>query len=594
MPPVSFDLVAQCLRDGRPADAERAARQALQAAPQDLPGLSLLSVALHRLGRADEGAEVCRQALVFHPLSGEMWGNRAVLLQAAGRMDEARHCLVCLRALDPASLLASQRLGVVTQELGDGDDALRHARRAALLNPLADATLYNLGAVRMTLGYPAAAAAAFARLAAVAPDGVAGYVQLAASLLATGETGRAAALYDRAARLNPADAAAREGRLRCLRYRVAQAAAGCAATAPGVLLRGPYQGVSGYAHMTNRLVDAVAAGGTRVHVLGLMGGEAWSSPLEAMARGKAIVSCQTPPTVEIVPGLATVNLTMFEGAQIPAAWRRCSDLHDLVIVPTQSSRLAWLARGYPEDRLRVCPLGVDPETPDGAPAHLTAPDGRRVADFSRRILNVSDFIPRKNLDGVLRVWLRATTAADDAVLILKPGKGGARTRAQFDALIRQTEAATGRALRDAAPVVVVTGTLDEDSMTGLFRAASHYWSLSHGEGWDLPMSKAGAMGLQLAAPAHSSYVDYLDETVARMIPAITGPAHLPNSRAPWPTFFGLDWWEPDEDAAADVIGRIVRGEDQRILDARTRLLERFTWRQAADRLLAVLRETGAL
>ena len=42
-------------------------------------------------------------------------------------------------------------------------------------------------------------------------------------------------------------------------------------------------------------------------------------------------------------------------------------------------------------------------------------------------------------------------------------------------------------------------------MTGLMRAATHYWSMSHGEGWDLPLSKAGAMGLSLIAPRHSAY-----------------------------------------------------------------------------------------
>ncbi len=361
----------------------------------------------------------------------------------------------------------------------------------------------------------------------------------------------------------------------------------------GMLVRGPYQGLSGYAHMTGRFVDSARAGGQPVHLIGLIGDEAWSSAPTRILRGRSIVNCLIPPTVERAPGLMTVNLTMFEGTRIPLFWRRYSEWHDLVIVPTESSRVAWAERGFPEDRLRVCPLGVDLETLEGPVLPLSV-NGRPVSTFQRRVLNVSDFIPRKNVDGVLRVWLTATQANDDAVLILKLGKGNPQTRAEIEALFQQTEAVIGKRRADAAPILVVDGTLDDGAMTGLFRNATHYWSLSHGEGWDLPLSKAGAMGLQLVAPAHSSYVDYLDETVARMIPSTVGSAHLPNSREPWPTFFGLDWWEPNEAVAAEIIGRIVRGEDVARLDARSRLLNRFTWAQATVRLLSILRETGAL
>jgi hypothetical protein len=51
-------------------------------------------------------------------------------------------------------------------------------------------------------------------------------------------------------------------------------------------------------------------------------------------------------------------------------------------------------------------------------------------------------------------------------------------------------------------------------MPGLFAAASHYWSMSHGEGWDQPMIEAAASGLRLIVPRHTAYLEYLDADVA--------------------------------------------------------------------------------
>ncbi|SMH41071.1 tetratricopeptide repeat protein [Azospirillum agricola] len=591
--PAPLDHVLQHFHAGRFTEAVDACRESLAAWPDDLGLLTILGIALHRSGRSEEAVAVFRDAVLRHPAEPDVLANLAILLQTAGRLVEAERCLHRLRAVQPHSVVAMQRLGVIEQSKGDVDLSACHLDRAARLSPLSAEALFNLGAIRSTLGFPDQAAAAFSALIAAEPGNAVGYVQQGATLLALGALDRAVCLFDRARRIDPSNSEARDGAARCLRYRVAVAASHHSGVPEGILIRGPYQGISGYAHMTNRLVGAMAADGVRVHTLGLLGNEPWAEPLDRVVRARSIVSCQTPPTVEIVPGLMTVNLTMFEGTRIPVPWRRLGERHDLIIVPTESSRIAWVEQGFPEDRLRVCPLGVDAEAAAGPAVSLTLPDGRPVLGFRHRFLNISDFIPRKNLDGVLRVWLTATTAADDAVLVLKLGKGGSGTSAAVEALFRQTEAIVGRRREEAAPILVVVGALDEASMTGLFRTATHYWSLSHGEGWDLPMSKAGAMGLQLVAPAHSSYVDYLDGRVARMIPSITGPAHLPNSRDPWPTFHGLDWWEPDEGAACQIISGIVRDEDVVRLDARGHLLARFTWAQASEKLQGILRETGA-
>src|SRR5262249_7766148 len=116
-----------------------------------------------------------------------------------------------------------------------------------------------------------------------------------------------------------------------------------------------------------------------------------------------------PHQVRLARGRLNVNYTMFEADRIPRRWVRCNLTHDLVIVPTVSSRVAWTASGFPAAQVRLCPLGVDVDRfhPGVEPLSLTTREGRPVRDYRTRVLNVSEISPRKNLLALLRVWLCA-------------------------------------------------------------------------------------------------------------------------------------------------------------------------------------------
>ena len=105
--------------------------------------------------------------------------------------------------------------------------------------------------------------------------------------------------------------------------------------------------------------------------------------------------------------LSDSNYSMFEATRVPRRWVAHNLRHDLVVVPTASSRHAWLESGFPADRIRLCPLGVDPGRfrPDAEPSRLTDASGRLIRDYRVRVLNVSEPGPRKNLAALLRVWI---------------------------------------------------------------------------------------------------------------------------------------------------------------------------------------------
>lgn len=575
-------------RAGNRAAAWVLARAAVAQVPDGAYAYNLLGALAYGEGSA-EATTLLERAVRLAPGNDGLVSNLAAALLERGRLVEAERTLIRLAALSPADASIDARRAGIRQRMGDVFSSWRSQRRAALLAPLSPLDAGNCGVCALSAGRADDALAAFRRLAALSPEDAGAWTQSGIGALTLGDPDRAETAFARSLAIDPVQADAAAGIRRCRRYRAARAMVRRGDVPGGIFVRGPAHGVSGYAHMVNRFVRTLTARGIPLNLAGLLGDEAWASPPDVSVRPDHVVHFLTPAVAEPIPGLPGALFSMFEGTCIPPAWKTPSERFDLVVVPSRASQEAWMAGGFPEDRIRICPLGVDAESP-APPIDVIDLAGRSVAGRRCRILNVSDFIPRKNVDGVLRVWLRSTAPDDDAVLILKLGKGKTETRDGVLHLLRRAEEAVGKSRAQAAPIAVIYQALTEEQMTSLFGSATHYFSLSHGEGWDLPMSRAGALGLRLIAPAHSAYLEYLDDTVAHLIPAIPGPAHQPYGREPWAPFFGLDWWEPDEDAAADLLMRIVRGQDHAPQDARSRLLRHFTWDQATDRLLAVLDE----
>lgn len=574
---------------GSHAEAAVACLALLEAGVRDADILNLLGASLVSTGNGDTAVGPLEEAVRIAPAHVAARCNLALLRQQRRDWAAAERHFGVLALLDPAFRLGQERLGTVRQERGDLDGAVRALTRAVRLDPRSGLAWFNLASVRMLAGLFEEAIAGFRHAIAEDPSGALAHVQLGEMVLRLGEVDAAAEAFRRGLRLDPAVPNAADGLARCGRYRIMTGTTGT--QAGGVAIRGPFESATGYGYFCQCLIRALRARQVPLEAVGIKGLESWpGSRLDRPVPARAMVNCLIPLAVERVPGRAAVTFSMFEGTRIPPAWRRMSERSDLIVVPTESSRLAWAERGFPEDRLRVCPLGVDPAGPGSVPV-LVASGGRRVSSYRHRFLNVSDFNPRKNIDGLLRVWLRATAPADEAVLILKLGRSlGPGLRTQLGELVRAAEQAVGRRLAEAAPVVLIDRLLSDEEMKGLHRAATHYWSLSHGEGWDLPMATAGAMGLGLIAPAHSAYLAYLDAGNARLIPSSVGPARVPGEGGFYPPFHGLDWWVPDEEAAAAILRGIIRGGD-RLPSARDRLA-RFTWERSADRLLAILDETG--
>ena len=366
---------------------------------------------------------------------------------------------------------------------------------------------------------------------------------------------------------------------------------------------GPFEGFSGYDRHTREFVRQFIRRGLRVQLTNLAG---WSPGLPPKMREACFDQLSTPVDADTVlhftmptdvrprPRKRNVNYTMFEADRIPADWTICAAASDLIVVPAESSLRAWANSGVPEAKLRLCPLGVDGAffSERAEPLPLTDSRGRPVSSYRYRFLNVAELRPRKNHLGLLRAWIRATKANDNAILISKITGCDRHTLHQFQIGLSEMQSKLGKVLADAAPVVLLFDIYSEKQMRSLYQAATHYVSMSKGEGWDLPMMEAAAAGLHLIAPDHSAYSSYLRPEDAELIPASLVPAVLESPmRQEDPILFGgALWWQPDETVAVEIIERVVRGDGSTKMAPRDRIIAEYSWENAGHRLIKVLEE----
>lgn len=563
------DLARALLDLGRTAEASSSFAAALVRQP-DQPDLALvLGETLRRAGNAGAARTAYRLAAVLRPDRPEPWyelgviayGDSSMLADTTNREAIRQFRRAC--AIQRDHRIAWINQGVILYMVGELEGACHACRQALAIDPGFDRALMRLGQALLALGELEAGHAALRRVTDAAPSDP-----------------EAAAMRDRA-----------ETYRRLSRWV-------CDPGLPGGLaVRGTFRNTSGYAFMVRQFVRRLDSAGVPLHLTDVPVSflksmdsgqrDPFFEGFDRPVRARAVLQFVIPNLAEPVPGLGSVLFSMSETRTVPPDWVNYSLRHPHLIVPTPSSAEAWTRGGFPAERVHLCPLGVDPRPLSSGiqPRPVRDARGRLLSDYRTRIVNISDLTLRKNLDGLLRVWLRATRADDDAALLLKIGKGTSGEEAKITGFLAAAAAAVGKTLAAAAPVFVVSGSFSDDEMTGLLAAATHYWSMSHGEGWDLPMTQAGAMGLTLIAPCHSAYTAYLDDGVALMLPARPAPGR--------PPYAGLEWWSPDEDAAADTIARVVGG-DAEARSARERLAGEFSWERAGERLIAVLREIGAL
>jgi glycosyltransferase involved in cell wall biosynthesis len=262
---------------------------------------------------------------------------------------------------------------------------------------------------------------------------------------------------------------------------------------------------------------------------------------------------------------------------------------------TESTIIAcsnWAARGFinsgaPADKVVVVPCGVDCDT--FKPAEPAQRDAlRKQLGFEGKfvLLNVSAMTGNKGIIHLLRAAAALSDRIPNLMVVLKGSDDLYRSLGNAQHTL---SVLTPQELAKVQPLMRYLGnTLPTPMIASMMQAADAYVSPYTAEGFNLPVLEAAACGLPVICTRGGSTDDFVSDDFALRIKSTLVQ--------PRPGVMAL---EPDRWDLLSLIAKVATDEKLRAKAAAAGpawARERFTWKHAVDKLLAVMlpeKEPGA-
>ena len=194
---------------------------------------------------------------------------------------------------------------------------------------------------------------------------------------------------------------------------------------------------------------------------------------------------------------------------MPEIWydylhEECDDLW----APSTYNTAAYVASGFPPDRVATVPHGVDSGI-------FNSEKRARSADEPFRFLYVGASIPRKGIDLLVNAYFRTFRPDENVILTIKD--------VNPDTFYRGTS--KGNEIRHFANVSslarmeYVDAVIRDEDMAYLYRSSDCLVLPYRGEGFAIPVLEAMACGAAVMATAGGATDDFVDDTVGWRIPS---------------------------------------------------------------------------
>jgi glycosyltransferase involved in cell wall biosynthesis len=290
-----------------------------------------------------------------------------------------------------------------------------------------------------------------------------------------------------------------------------------------------------------------------------------------------------PSNVKYIPGRSMINFAAWEADRICPEWVMAGRASDLTIVPTKFLKQVWIDSGVPEDKVEAVPEGTDLSIFNSAiePLPLRYRDKPLIDTFQYRFLSVLQLSNRKNVRNLIVSFIKAFENRKDVCLILKVSYMDREK--DLDYYIGDLDLSKHN-------IFVCDQMLPENMMGALLANATHYYTLSCGEGWDLSCVDAGAMGKVIVAPFHTAYTEYLNDDRAYLIKDNKRAEAVQNNVLDT-LFKGSFWFVPNGEEAVEVLRESVKDESkyrQKAKNFSSYIKENLTWEKSGEKLMEVL------
>lgn len=222
---------------------------------------------------------------------------------------------------------------------------------------------------------------------------------------------------------------------------------------------------------------------------------------------------------------------------------KCNEM-DAVIVPSRHSAESICNVGYRssetsqelrfEKTMAVIPEGFDPSV------FNTLPLEKEEFQFDTKFnflfvglgLDRPMFEDRKNISGLIKYFCEKFAGDRDVGLVLKVSIVGNSEMDRLETINRINEIKASTNCGQYPKIHLVHGRLSDASMAALYKCSSikAMVSITHGEGYGLPLLEAAACGLPVIATNWSGHLDFLTiENKKKFIPIEFTAREIPNS-----------------------------------------------------------------
>jgi glycosyltransferase involved in cell wall biosynthesis len=285
------------------------------------------------------------------------------------------------------------------------------------------------------------------------------------------------------------------------------------------------------------------------------------------------------------PEAFLVGHTVWETDRLPRHWASCMQQADLLVVPCRFN--AQLIEASLNTPVAVVPHAAPPPLRARAVALWESiPAGTFV------FYTIAMWTARKAVDRTVEAFLRAFSARDDVMLIIKTShRDYTREIAERPGRAREGTTAWSLARLLAAhaqppPVKLITRDLSDIELAGLHQRGDCFVSLCHGEGWGLGSFDAAAYGKPVVTTGFGGQLDYLEGSPYlvdhELVPVRDGQgigSYSPDQR----------WAEPDVEHGAALLRQVAREPERAGALAAERGRE-MRWRYRPEAIAAAFSE----